>query len=183
MNSRNLPIQSPLNLNRRLRGKGTCRLCHHEGKIPSTNSTVNILLLFFNEVTTLTLTICYYYFLDNNSTPGVANVTKTSILPPRQQQADTEQINIMNPIFLRPAPPPPELRASDTINELTNRDTVRFEFIRDDNELLINVDDSEEATEEFNFANLHEIIGRPVIREIEEKKSSKAMQDQPLIMF
>lgn len=65
-----------------------------------------------------------------------------------------------------------------------NRDTVRFEYIRDDNELSMNVDESAvEAIEEFNFAKLHELIGRPVLREIEAKRSSKAMQEQPLIML
>lgn len=126
-------------------------------------------------------------FLDNtNSTAGVANDTITPTPPMRPQQiATSEQINVTNSVVLRRAPSPPIIATSSAkTNEFGNRDTVRFEFIRDDNELLIDVDESEEAKEEeFNFAKLHEIIGRPVLREIEEKRTSKAMQDQPLIMF
>lgn len=65
-----------------------------------------------------------------------------------------------------------------------HRDTVQFECIRDDNELSLNVDEAGvEAMEEFNFAKLHELIGRPVMREIEERRSSRAMQEMPLIML
>lgn len=80
-----------------------------------------------------------------------------------------------NSVILRPAPPPPFAR-SNMLPE--NFDTVRFEFVRDDNEFLMF-----EADEDFSFEKIHEEFGKPIILDMNERRALKEKAEVPLIVL
>lgn len=93
---------------------------------------------------------------------------------PSLGNSNMQQVNFDDSILLRPAPPPPTNRS----NFEPDRDTGRFELIRDDNEFFMPV-----KSVDFSFKTIHEEFGQPILLAMKERKALKESADKPLIQF
>lgn len=101
--------------------------------------------------------------------------------PGNETALTNQQIALEEGVVLRRAPPPPFNRQFKP----ESCDTVRFEKIRDDNEmfLMFESEPAKEAKEDFTFAKLHEELGQPIISTMNERRALKESAEKPLILF
>lgn len=80
--------------------------------------------------------------------------------------------------MLREAPPPPINRQLKP----ENCNTVRFDNIRDDNEMFLMFEPNQ-ALDDFSFEKIHEELGRPILLAMSERRALKESAEKPLILL
>jgi len=90
---------------------------------------------------------------------------------------NNQHVTLNNSVVLRPAPLPPLEFGRNVLPE--NFNTVRFDFVRDDNEFLM----FEPERDDLTFEKIHEEFGRPILLAMSERKILKEKAEAPLILL